>query len=62
MHNTPIANLEYQITSNETNLRYLAGNIPPDKKLLAEHQANIEQLKIKLAELKKPVDILPSVK
>ena len=53
MHNTPRANLEFQITFTETNLRWFLGSSPPDLERIAACKKKIEELKKDLAELLK---------
>jgi len=48
-----IKNLEFQITFTETNLRYLAGEEPPNLEKIESVKAKIEELKNKLQKLKK---------
>jgi len=48
-----INNLEFQITFTETNLRYLAGDNPPNLEKIESVKAKIEELKNKLQKLKK---------
>jgi hypothetical protein len=52
MNNTPKANLEFQITFTETNLRWELGSSPPD-------QTRIKAIKKKISELKKELALLP---
>lgn len=44
-HNTPEANLAFQITWTETNLRYLLGEEPRQESLIAAVKAKIAELK-----------------
>jgi hypothetical protein len=48
MHNTPKANLEFQITFTETNLRWELGSDLPDKKRIADCKKKIKSLKKQL--------------
>jgi hypothetical protein len=48
MHNTIKANLEFQITFTETNLRYALGDIPQDNQLIEFLKLNIEAAKLQL--------------
>jgi hypothetical protein len=48
-----IDNLEFQITFTETNLRYLAGDNPPNLEKIESVKVKIEELKNKLQKLKK---------
>jgi hypothetical protein len=51
MHNSTQANLEFQITFTETNLRYLYGAEPLNVELIQKHEKTMAELKEKLARL-----------
>ena len=49
MHNSPRANLEFQITFTESNLRWELDSLPPDAAKILACQKKIQELKEKLA-------------
>jgi hypothetical protein len=49
MHNTPKQNLEFQLTSCETNLRYLLGAEELNEEAIAYNKKEIERIKKMLA-------------
>lgn len=52
MHNTPKANLEFQITFTETNLRWELDSSLPDQPKIEALKKKIESLKKELSALK----------
>lgn len=44
-HNTPQANLDFEITWNETNLRWLLGEEPRNEPLIEATKKKLEELK-----------------
>jgi hypothetical protein len=53
MHNTPLANAEFQLTFCETNLRWLLGDEPRDEAKIDYTQSEITRLKEHVNTLKK---------
>ena len=55
MHNTPLANKEFELQFSETNMRWLLGNpfSPENEEKISKGKKIIEQIKKDLEELKK---------
>jgi hypothetical protein len=51
MHNSPQANLEFQITFTETNLRWLLGESVPDVKKIQSTRDKLTELRTALAKM-----------
>lgn len=51
-HNTDLRNAEFELTWNETNLRYLLTDVNPSQEKIAAVKKRIEQIKINIQSLK----------
>ena len=51
-HKTDLRNAEFELTWNETNLRYLLTDVNPSQKKIEATKKRIEQIKINIQSLK----------
>lgn len=51
-HNTDLQNAEFELTWNETNLRYLLGDENPNQEKISAVKKRIEQIKINIQSIK----------
>lgn len=51
-HNTDLRNAEFELTWNETNLRYLLTDVNPSQEKIEATKKRIEQIKINIQSLK----------
>jgi peptidoglycan hydrolase CwlO-like protein len=52
-HNTDLRNAEFELTWNETNLRYLLTDVNPSQEKIEATKKRIDQAKEKIQNLKK---------